>query len=104
MEEVKNIGKVVGCLIAFLLLFYIVGNRNNSAQNKSNNWAFVAHRIGSVCPRLVQPMPKACSTDAHPSVRKGTCGGNGETMGGRILHHIFVKSISSAKCSKSTSL
>ena len=23
------------------------------------------------CPRLVQRMPKACSADAHPSVRKG---------------------------------
>ena len=35
----------------------LVGNRNNSAQNKSNNWAFVARRIGSV--------PEACSVDAH---------------------------------------
>ena len=53
----------------------LVGNRNNSAQNKSNNWAFVARRIGSVCPRLVLSMPKACSADAHPLVHKGTCGG-----------------------------
>ena len=53
----------------------LVGNRNDSAQNKSNNWAFVARRIGSVCPRLVLLMPKACSVDAHPSVRKGSCGG-----------------------------
>lgn len=53
----------------------LVGNRNDSAQNKSNNWAFVARRIGSVCPRLVLSMPKACSADAHPSVRKGSCGG-----------------------------
>lgn len=53
----------------------LVGNRNNSAQNKSNNWAFVAHRIGSVCPRLVLSMPKACSADAHPLVHKGSRGG-----------------------------
>lgn len=43
----------------------LVGNRNDSAQNKSNNWAFVARRIGSVCPRLVLLMPKACSVDAR---------------------------------------
>lgn len=43
----------------------LVGNRNDSAQNKSNNWAFVARRIGSVCPRLVLLMPKACSVDAQ---------------------------------------
>lgn len=66
--------------------------------------AVCAQGLFSRCPRLVQSMPKACSSDAHPSVRKGTCSGNGETMGGRILHHIFVRSISSAKCSKSTSL
>ena len=46
-------------------LWMLVGNRNNSAQNKSNNWAFVARRIGSVCPRLVLLMPKACSVDAQ---------------------------------------
>ena len=51
----------------------LVGNRNDSAQNKSNNWAFVARRIGSVCPRLVLSMPKACSVDARPSVHKGSC-------------------------------
>ena len=54
----------------------LVGNRNDSAQNKSNNWAFVARRIGSVCPRLVLSMPAGCSADAHPSVRKGSCGGH----------------------------
>ena len=53
----------------------LVGNRNDSAQNESNNWAFVARRIGSVCPRLVLLMPKACSVDARPSVHKGSCGG-----------------------------
>lgn len=53
----------------------LVGNKNDSAQNKSNNWAFVARRIGSVCPRLVLLMPAGCSADAHPSVRKGSCGG-----------------------------
>ena len=53
----------------------LVGNRNDSAQNKSNNWAFVARCIGSVCPRLVQSMPKACSVDARPAVHKGSCGG-----------------------------
>ena len=52
----------------------LVGNRNDSAQNKSNNWAFVARRIGSVCPRLVLSMPKACSVDARPLVHKGLCG------------------------------
>lgn len=52
----------------------LVGNRNDSAQNKSNNWAFVARRIGSVCPRLVLSMPKACSVDACPLVHKGSCG------------------------------
>lgn len=52
----------------------LVGNRNDSAQNKSNNWAFVARRIGSVCPRLVLLMPAGCSTDARPLVRKGSCG------------------------------
>ena len=39
-------------------------------------WAFVARRIGSVCPRLVLLMPTGCSVDAHPSVRKGSCGGH----------------------------
>ena len=39
-------------------------------------WAFVARRIGSVCPRLVLLMPAGCSADAHPSVRKGSCGGH----------------------------
>ena len=53
----------------------LVGNRNNSAQNKSNNWAFIARRIGSVCPRLVLSMPKACYVDARPLVHKGSCGG-----------------------------
>ena len=52
----------------------LVGNRNDSAQNKSNNWAFVARRIGSVCPRLVLLMPADCSADARPLVRKGSCG------------------------------
>ena len=52
----------------------LVGNRNDSAQNKSNNWAFVARRIGSVCPRLVLLMPAGCSADARPLVRKGSCG------------------------------
>ena len=28
-------------------------------------WAFVARRIGSVCPRLVQSMPVACSLSDH---------------------------------------
>ena len=54
----------------------LVGNRNDSAQNESNNWAFVARRIGNVCPRLVLLMPTGCSVDAHPSVRKGSCGGH----------------------------
>ena len=52
----------------------LIGNRNDSAQNKSNNWAFVARRIGSVCPRLVLLMPAGCSADARPLVRKGSCG------------------------------
>ena len=39
-------------------------------------WAFVARRIGSVCPRFVLLMPAGCSADAHPSVRKGLYGGN----------------------------
>ena len=54
----------------------LVGNRNDSAQNKSNNWAFVARPIGSVCPRLVLLMPAGCSADARPSVHKGSCGGH----------------------------
>lgn len=54
----------------------LVGNKNDSAQDKSNNWAFVARCIGSVCPRLVLLMPKACSADAHTLVRKGSCGGH----------------------------
>ena len=37
---------------------------------------FVARRIGCVCPRLVLLMPAGCSADAHPSVRKGSCGGH----------------------------
>lgn len=53
----------------------LVGNRNNSAQNKSNNWAFIARRIGIVCPRLVLLMPAGCSADAHTLVHKGSCGG-----------------------------
>ena len=28
------------------------------------------------CPRLVLSMPKACSADARPLVRKGSCGGH----------------------------
>ena len=43
----------------------LVGNRNDSAQNKSNNWAFVARRIGSVCPRLVLSMPVRWSIRDH---------------------------------------
>lgn len=39
-------------------------------------WAFVARRIGSVCPRLVLLMPAGCSADAHPLVHKGSCGGH----------------------------
>ena len=54
----------------------LVGNRNDSAQNKSNSWAFVARRIGSVCPRLVLLMPTGCSVDAHTLVLKGSCGGH----------------------------
>ena len=53
----------------------LVGNRNDSAQINFIIWAFVAHRIGSVCPRLVLLMPAGCSADAHPSVRKGSSGG-----------------------------
>ena len=48
----------------------LVGNRNDSAQNKSNNWAFVARRIGSVCPSLVLLMPEACSVDARWLVQR----------------------------------
>ena len=54
----------------------LVGNRNDSAQNKSNNWAFIARRIGIVCPRLVLLMPAGCSADAHTLVHKGSCGGH----------------------------
>ena len=39
-------------------------------------WAFVARRIGSVCPRLVLLMPAGCSVDARPLVHKGSCGGH----------------------------
>ena len=39
-------------------------------------WAFVARRIGSVCPRLVLLMPTGCSVDAHTLVHKGSCGGH----------------------------
>ena len=49
---------------------------NDSAQINFIVWAFVARRIGSVCPRLVLLMPAGCSADAHPSVRKGSCGGH----------------------------
>ena len=38
-------------------------------------WAFIARRVGSVCPRLVLSMHKACSADARPLVCKGSCGG-----------------------------
>ena len=57
-------------------LWMLVGNRNDSAQINFIIWAFVARRIGSVCPRLVLLMPAGCSADAHPSVRKGSCGGH----------------------------
>ena len=58
------------------LLRMLVGNRNDSAQINFIIWAFVARRIGSVCPRLVLLMPTGCSADAHPSVHKGSCGGH----------------------------
>ena len=53
-----------------------IEKKNDSAQNKSNNWAFVARRIGSVCPRLVLLMPTGCSADAHTLVHKGSCSGH----------------------------
>lgn len=49
---------------------------NDSAQINFIVWAFVARRIGSVCPRLVLLMPAGCSADAHPLVHKGSCGGH----------------------------
>ena len=77
-QKVDNLGgriDVHPCRYSSLcFLWMLVGNRNDSAQNKSNNWAFVARRIGSVCPRLVLLMPAGCSADARPLVRKGSCG------------------------------
>ena len=77
-QKVDNLGgriDVHPCRYSSLcFLWMLVGIWNDSAQNKSNNWAFVARRIGSVCPRLVLLMPAGCSADARPLVRKGSCG------------------------------
>ena len=79
-QKVDNLGgriDVHPCRYSSLcFLWMLVGNRNDSAQINFIIWAFVARRIGSVCPRLVLLMPAGCSADAHPSVRKGSCGGH----------------------------
>ena len=79
-QKVDNLGgriDVHPCRYSSLcFLWMLVGNRNDSAQINFIIWAFVARRIGSVCPRLVLLMPAGCSVDARPSVHKGSCGGH----------------------------
>ena len=79
-QKVDNLGgriDVHPCRYSSLcFLWMLVGNRNDSAQINLIIWAFVARRIGSVCPRLVLLMPAGCSVDARPSVHKGSCGGH----------------------------
>ena len=79
-QKVDNLGgriDVHPCRYSSLcFLWMLVGNRNDSAQINFIIWAFVARRIGSVCPRLVLLMPAGCSADAHTLVHKGSCGGH----------------------------
>ena len=79
-QKVDNLGgriDVHPCRYSSLcFLWMLVGNRNDSAQINFIIWAFVARRIGSVCPRLVLLMPAGCSADAHMLVLKGPCGGH----------------------------
>ena len=80
-QKVDNLGGRIEMCIHAGILHYVFFEclleiENDSAQINFIIWAFVAHRIGSVCPRLVLLMPAGCSADAHPSVRKGSCGGN----------------------------
>lgn len=79
-QKVDNLGgriDVHPCRYSSLcFLWMLVGNRNDSAQINFIIWAFVAHRIGSECPRLVLLMPAGCSADAHTLVHKGSCGGH----------------------------
>ena len=63
-------------ILHYVFFEYLLEIENDSAQINFIVWAFVAHRIGSVCPRLVLLMPAGCSADAPPSVRKGSCGGH----------------------------
>ena len=77
-QKVDNLGgriDVHPCRYSSLcFLWMLVGNRNDSAQNRSYYLGIRCRRIGSVCPRLVLLMPAGCSADARPLVRKGSCG------------------------------
>ena len=61
-------------ILHYVFFEYLLEIENDSAQINFIVWAFVARRIGSVCPRLVLLMPAGCSADARPLVRKGSCG------------------------------
>ena len=63
-------------ILHYVFFEYLLEIENDSAQINFIVWAFVARRIGSVCPRLVLLMPAGCSVDARPSVHKGSCGGH----------------------------
>ena len=73
-------GRIEMCIHAGILHYvffeYLLEIENDSAQINFIVWAFVARRIGSVCPRLVLLMPAGCSADAHTLVHKGSCGGH----------------------------
>ena len=63
-------------ILHYVFFEYLLEIENDSAQINFIVWAFVARRIGSVCPRLVLLMPAGCSADAHTLVLKGSCGGH----------------------------
>lgn len=80
-QKVDNLGgriDVHPCRFSSLcFLWMLIGNRNDSAPNKS-------YYLGIRCPamlaayarRLVLLMPADCSADAHTLVHKGSCGGH----------------------------
>ena len=80
-QKVDNLGGRIEMCIHAGILHYVFFEclleiENDSAQINFIVWAFVARRIGSVCPRLVLLMPAGCSADAHTLVHKGSCGGH----------------------------
>ena len=76
MALTSPFAKVDAGILHYVFFECLLEIENDSAQINFIVWAFVARRIGSVCPRLVLLMPAGCSADARPLVRKGSCGGH----------------------------